>query len=353
VRDWSLPFIAAICGLILVVPHAHGDAPITQPVAAPQTGEFTTTFTERSSQSAYSKLPNRLNATASEIGADYDLSKVKFSVYVPADYDASKPMGLVVYINDNNTDAFPKSIEPALDQHHLIFIIPGKAQPSPCETMGLSLDGVYNIERQYKVDPRRIYLMGQTGYVEATGLCGADVFTGAVYIWYIGYFHTIPVGGNSFYAPTVHPPPANMLDWAKSRVQILGFEEDVMNDGLKSRIPPTMQHDGFDHVFKELMLPNQIGYPNFDPVLFEKIITDLETVPLDKVRLPSIRQIGATSQPAVVISEPDRLLKLAQAYINAGAFELARGKLNAIIQQYPNDPAAQKAQDLLTQIQGK
>jgi len=352
VRDWSLALIAGLFGLNSFAPHVHGDALATQPAAAARTGEFTTTFSERSPLSAYSKLPGRLNAPASEIGADYDLSKVKFSVYVPADYDASKPMGLVVYLNESNTEALPKPIEPALDQHRLIFIIPDKTQLSPCETMGLSLDAAYNIGRQYKIDPRRVYLMGQTGYVEAAGLCGPDVFTGAVYIWFIGYFHSIPVGGNRYYASTVNPPPADMLEWAKSRVQILGFEEDVMNDGMKSRIPPTMQHDGFDHVFKELMLPNQIGYPNFDPVLFEKIMTELESVPLDKIRLPAIHQVAADA-PAAAVSEPDRLLKMAQAYINAGAIELARGKLNAIIEQYPNDPAAQKARDLLTQIQGQ
>jgi hypothetical protein len=57
-----------------------------------------------------------------------------------------------------------------------------------------------------------------------------------------------------------------------------------------------------------------------------------------------------TTAPAAAPTEAAKILKSAQPYIANNLPDLAKPKLQQIIDTYPTDPAAAKAKDLLAQI---
>jgi TolA-binding protein len=57
---------------------------------------------------------------------------------------------------------------------------------------------------------------------------------------------------------------------------------------------------------------------------------------------------AAPAKPAV--SKAQRLLNMAQLYVNNGQRDLAKTKLQQLLADYPNDPVAPKAKQLLEQL---
>ena len=53
------------------------------------------------------------------------------------------------------------------------------------------------------------------------------------------------------------------------------------------------------------------------------------------------------------MSDAQRMLNAAKSYISAGRSDLARTKLQAIVDQFPGDPAAAEAKNLLGQIKSE
>jgi hypothetical protein len=311
--------------------------PATQP--APQTGAFKITFTHRSPQSARPKLIDRL--AEKDIGPEYDFSDQPFFIYVPTDYSPDKPPGIVVYMTGDGATKAPSTIQPILNTRHLIFIIAKKPQLSLGEETGLSIDAVYNLKARYIIDSRRIFLMG-SGWIEDVGLATPDIFAGDVWIWNTGYWRTFPINATQVYRGIGHPPSAPMLSLAKHRPHVFGFETDNYNDGIRSLIPGAMTHDGFEHMLKAVIAPDDIGYPNLKPQWFGNMLDMLESVTL----APS----KSTTRTADTATAAATLLNLAHAYEAAGKTDLARQKLELLIRKYPSDPSAAKARDLLSQM---
>lgn len=321
----------------MLAPLAAAAEPSTQPVA--QTGAFEITFTNRSPQSAREKLLGRFGDPG--IGPDYDLSHQPFLVYVPADFSSDKPLGIVVYTTADGATQTPETLQPVLDKRHLIFIIAKSSQLSVGAEAGLSIDAVYNLKARYPIDDRRVFLMG-TSWIEYVGLATPDIFAGDVWIWNTFYWRSFPINRTQIYAAMGGPPSDRMLELAKHRPHVFGFETDNYNDGIRSLIPGVMTHDGFEHMFKAVIAADDISYPNLKPQWFGNMLDMLESVtlaPSKSTTRPTDPGIAATS-----------LFNLAQAYQAAGRTDLAREKLELLIQKYPNDPAAAKAKDLLSQM---
>jgi len=310
--------------------------PSTQPTA-PQTGEFETTFTDRSPLSARPKLMDRL--AEKDIGPEYVLTEQPFMVYVPENYSPDKPVGIVVYMNSDGATAAPATIESLLQRRHLIFIIAKKGSLSLGEETGLSIDAVYNLKKRYRIDDRRVFLMGQ-GWIEYAALATPDVFAGDVWIWNTGYWKTFPINRAQLYSGIGHPPSPEMLTRAKLRPHVFGFETDNYNDGVRSLVPGQMTRDGFEHMFKAVIAGDDVAYPALKSDWFGKMLDMLESVSMQK---PSTRPADAGPSAA-------SLLELASAYLSAGKSDLARQKLKLLIRKYPNDPAAYRAKILLSQI---
>jgi len=184
-------------------------------------------------------------------------------------------------------------------------------------------------------------------WAEFVGLASPDIFMGGVYIWNIGYWRNIPLpdGSGRYYIGYNRPPMASLVTLDKKRVQIMGYETDNYNDGIRSLCPSAMKHDGFEHVFPVVVTGDDASWPNINPEWFGKMLDLLESV--------KPMEMHSTTRPATDVPDTaDRMLQLAQAYISSGRTDLAQSKLETLIQTYPNDPAAAKAKDLLSEIAG-
>lgn len=335
-RPWTFLALA-----LLACPAAQADdQPATTQPAPYKTGDFDITFTQRSPLSAYPELVKRLNLPPDKAGKDYDLSKEPFKVHIPQAPDAA-PFGLMVYVENDGVRTIAPQIEPILDAHHLIVIGITRQHVQPLPEAGLCLDAVYNLGRQYPIDPNRIYLFGA---YEPVGWATDDVFTADAYIWWIGYYKKI-----STIDPIFSPAPSpQMLRFAKQRPQVLAFRQKAGQEWYQQTIISAMTNDGFDHVINDVMKDDDY----LQPAWFEKTLAMLESGhPLAAKPTTHPAIASPTTSPAP--SDAAHLLNLAQNYIDAGLTDRAREKLNLLIQQYPDDPAATKARDLLTQMQGQ
>jgi len=322
---------------------SRGDSsPATQPDQ--KTGAFAITFTDRSPLSERSKLWDRL--ADKDVGPEYNLQNQPFMIYVPNDFSQDKPLGLVVYMSYDPARQTPATLQPIFDNRRLIFIVAEKGNLSLLEETGLSIDAVYNLKRRYPIDDKRAFLMG-SGWIEDAGMATPDIFAGDVWIWNTGYWRNVPVGHNQYYQGIGHPPSPEMLTLAKRRPHVFGFETDNYNDGVRSLIPGAMTHDGFDHMLTAIIAGDDVSYPNLKPEWFEKMLDMLEPISLAQAKAKAATRASAKADAS------QSLLNLAQAYMTAGKTDLAMQKLETLIQEYPTEPAAEKAKALLQQLQAQ
>ena len=209
--------------------------PSTQPTVG-RIGEYEVYFNDRSPGNTYAHVNARLADT--DNGPDYNLVTKPFMVYVPGDYTKSTPMGIVLYASKEAGDVTPPTLHRVCDKRHLIFIVAKSPNLTLAEELGLSIDAVHNLKRLYTVDPKRVFLMGYD-WTEFVGLASPDIFMGGVYIWNIGYWRNIPLpdGSGRYYIGYNRPPMASLVTLDKERVQIMGYETDNYNDGIRSLCP--------------------------------------------------------------------------------------------------------------------
>ena len=295
-----------------------------------QTGAFQIKFTQRSPLSDYSLFVQRFNVTRDQLGPDYKIEDHPFALYIPPDYDPSKALGILVYEVPDGTPQIDPLLHPVLDRHRLIMVGINADHPVLGMGAGLCLDAVFNLQQRYEVDSSRIYLIGCGLWTEPIGWCTGDVCTGDTYISYIGWYRPILKNPPVFNIT----PPEKMLRFAKTRPQVLSFDPDPTQDWFHKAAAAAMINSGFEHVFI-----NQFG--GLSPEWFDQVLKLMESV-----HAPA-HGIAAT-QPAP--DQPQRLLNLAQAYINSSRSDLARTKLDQVIEKYPTTDAARKARELLDQI---
>jgi hypothetical protein len=368
---------AVMCGVCQA-----DDVPSTGPSSGPaqsiKTGKLDLTFTDRSPLSSPQSLAQRLNLKKAELGPDYDLSKRPFKAYVPTNYDPARPCGVIVYLGYKDTVSPPPLWLPVLEKAHLIFISPvchsGKQyMPSVplWQVTGLALDAVYNLKRQYKIDQRRLYLMSWEMQSE---IATADIFTGFINIGDASYYKRITMKGGSYIPPTDRPPAAAQIARAKERPFFLVAINDPEQIEDETGKMMTMRGDGYSRVAMIPVSPDDVHYPNYTVEWFEqKALPFLDKTSGNSVEpersiseeagsTPTTRPAAEESnsaptthpaQAASEPSEPQHLLSIAQMLINNGNKDLARQKLQEIIDTYPSDPTAAKAKQLLNGMDGQ
>jgi hypothetical protein len=353
--------------------------PSNGPAQSAKTGKLDLAFTDRSPLSSPQSLAQRLNLKQSELGPDYDLSKRPFKAFVPTNYDPATPCGVIVYLGYKDSVSVPPRWLPMLEKAHLIFITPvchtGNQYPPSVpewQTVGLALDAIYNLKKQYRVDDRRIY---QISWTIRPQIATADIFTGFINVNDLGYYKRITLEGRSYLEPTIKPPAANEVERAKDRPWMLAIINDEEHMQPETARMKAMRGDGYSHVDMIPTTMDDTHYPNLTVEWFEEkalpfldktsgnsvepqrpISEEASSTPTTRPAAEDESNPAPTTHPVEAASEPSapqHLLSIAQMLINNGNKDLARQKLQEIIDTYPGDPAAAKAKQLLDGMDGQ
>jgi hypothetical protein len=116
------------------------------------------------------------------VNYDFNLSGWPFDVFVPPDYDGTKPYGVMVYItSDQNTGG--AVLQTVSNERNLIWIAPrnvGNNANSP-DRYGAGLMAIHRAKELFNIDPRRVYCSGKSGgarTASALAFYHSEVFRG-------------------------------------------------------------------------------------------------------------------------------------------------------------------------------
>ena len=114
-------------------------------------------------------------------------------VYVPADYDPTKPTGLLVYISPTDSGQILTEWKSLMDEHNLIWIAADGSgnRRAGVHRMILAVMATAVIGRQYRIDRARIYVSGFSGGGRVASMVAAEypeLFRGAIYICGVNYW---------------------------------------------------------------------------------------------------------------------------------------------------------------------
>ena len=361
--------------------------PVRRDVVAgesPRTGSFQIQITERSKASAILGITARMGwggkadveAAAKKDGGevDYDISKETFDVFVPEDYKADEPYGLIVWINPGKGGAPRREWLDVLRKHKLAWI--GATNTGNDRTkwvrLGVAIDAAAHMQKAYKIDPNRVYASGVSGGGRCASLLAIgfpDVFTGGGFpIVGTNYFRIVEVGpgkdgGKEWYQRYFDRPAAKLLAMATKERRFVLLTGDTDDNQQQTKLyAEAMKKDGFKYV-TYLQVPGMGHHPP-DAEWFEKGIVTLDE-PRDAIAKAA--QTGAKeatpaspplkqSPPAAVATEPipdeeaEKLMRLARLYISNRLYNKAREKLNEIVKDHPASPPAAEAKKLLNEI---
>jgi hypothetical protein len=363
-------------GMILALP-LRAQPTTTAPSAVTQQ----VTFTERSLLGTKAESNRRFhwNETIPEL----DLAKESFQLYLPKDYDAAKPAGLIVWVSPGPRGGIPRrEWVDLLDRHNLIWIGANNSGNNRllADRIRLAIEAAYNVTRQYAVDENRIYVSGMSGGGRTASMCAtsfADAFPGGgIYCCGVNFFRDIPVPNgkpNEIWPMQFYPPPPAILERARklSRYALMTGDNDMNLTNTEGVYQSGYQKEHFQHV-TILQVPG-MGHENPSAEWFEKAIEFVDNPPLveaaraqlaaqqkarEATRPHAAPTTAATSAPALAaalssVPEPEKLLALAKSYIANEAYAPARVRLEKIVATYPNTTSAREAKTLLEQIKGK
>jgi predicted peptidase len=167
--------VLLLCLLSIAFSGAVGDE-----TDGPRTGYF-----RKSATTAELLGVDGASAIAEVLAPDEEL---KWQLYVPHSYDASKPAGAIVFVNRSDSwGGSSKSYNPVLEESNLIWAAPlGAGDKRPLNERMLRAMLTPNfLARNYTLDPSRIYIGGFVGggYV-ATMLATSkpELFRGGVFV---------------------------------------------------------------------------------------------------------------------------------------------------------------------------
>jgi hypothetical protein len=294
--------ILAICG-VSVCAIAQADEP--------KTGGFETTFTERSPQSELKALTKRLKVLGPgdkiESLQDYDLSKEGWCVYVPEKYDPAKPMGLIVLALYKHAESLPPAVLPQLADANIALIVPKEYLDAWWKRAGLMLDAAYNMQKLYKIDPKRVYIFGSNDWADADGktycvggrmgLFYPEVFTGIFLSNDLQPYRQVRATGNTFYQAQIPKPEGAQMQLAKNHPFVLGQLE---GEGALATAA-AYKADGFKYGKVIPVTTEQYHYPNFTTDWLPDVLKFMDSVTAD-LKLPAEsgggKPAAATASPA-------------------------------------------------------
>jgi hypothetical protein len=252
-----------------------------------------------------------------------DVSKERFTVYVPSGEPPKEGYGLLVFVAPWETPTKPNYWRPPLDKHHLLFV---SATSSGNDTkvydrrLPLALLAYENMRARYPINPDRVYIGGLSGgsrVAQMTALGYADVFRGALL-----NAGSDPIGGSQ----GIHLPAAELFEkFQRMRIVFITGEHDedrqhediVARDSMRDRCV-------FD---TEIRIAPRLGHESLDAPSLNRALDDLDrrgSVDEGKLRQCNERLSG----------EINARLDAVRADIAKGDRQGARDRLNAVDNEY-------------------
>lgn len=126
-------------------------------------------------------LGNEANKYNQYIGADEFLT---WDIYVPEDYDASKPAGIMVYAGSPNFIRPPVGWLSVIKDKNLIWVSSRRSgiASSIYQKTLLAMASVPLIEKEHNIDSSRIYITGEGQTASRAALNYPEKFKGAIFI---------------------------------------------------------------------------------------------------------------------------------------------------------------------------
>lgn len=234
--------------------------PIALADGQPKTGSFETTFAERSPFSDIRTIARRL-AVRDKV-TDYDLSAETFLVYVPEHYDPAKPMGLIVLANYKHSDTLPrKEVLAQLADANMGFIVLKGFPEAWWERAGLALDAAYNMQKQYNIDRKRLYVFGgaEPAFVaQRLGMNFPEVFSGTFTQQFLN-FHAVRLSNGAYVPAQMARPDTTILAMDRLRPLVLAATQ---HSDQWDHMAKAYSQDGF-RVKYIIVTLDQFHYPNY------------------------------------------------------------------------------------------
>lgn len=174
----KLPLHKAFQVIFLLLPGAVSVAASTTASATPQTGEFGLSIT-------LEELVGKDSArhVAHTLAAD---TVIEWQLYVPENYDAARPAGVMVYISPGSSGDIPRGWKSVMDDYNLIWIAAnhsGNRQMVALRKL-FAILAPAAVRRSYRIDNERIYVSGLSGGGKMASMVATDyahLFKGAIF----------------------------------------------------------------------------------------------------------------------------------------------------------------------------
>jgi len=336
-----------IASIVLIPLHAGA---VTPAAGETKRGAFEITFTERSPLTNRKDLAARLGEKTP--GEDYKLDEAPFGVFVPEDYDPARPHGILVYVGYKDAPACPENWKPLFQKTHTIYLSYTKHHENAAIQIGRVIDGVFNMKKLYNIDEQRIYSMGWHGEGVLMGAHCGDIFLKPIYIEPSGW-RAVQMPNNRITRAEVPKPSGAPFGMAKSHRHVVISRSDQKE--LTTAVQKGLSQEGLTSTLI-VVEAEEVHFSNVTAEWLEKSFEYLDAAPVTLPKPVAAKQAPTTAPATKAAGAPSdaaRQLSAAKSYIAAKRYDLARTKLKAIVDQYPNDPAAKEAKTLLEQIKNE
>jgi hypothetical protein len=318
-------------------------SPASAAPAAPPTGFQPEVQIENPTRLDWEFVAASFGADAAKLPADYDSTRQRYQLYVPANYDRARSWPLIVFISPGDDPLGWRSWQKPCEEAGALFCAAYAAGNNcrPGQRVRIVLDMLDDVRRHYHVNPDETYL---------TGFSGGGRIACSIAFALPEYFGGV--------APVCGTNPLHRLPYLGHRVAdrlsvaFVTGANDFNRGENEDYMAPLFQDLG---IRSKLWVVPALGHAMPSPAILKEV---LDWLAADLKR----RQVDAGAHPGLVTPAGEVLTPLRQA---TGLLETAEAELRqpdhtwraaALLQgavtRWGKTEAGEKARKLLDQIQG-